>query len=354
MQHIFSTISRGIKWYPGPFHRRGPRGKAVLGLGLLISLCVLLIACASPDPAPESEPVAETTDNRSSSEVAEIVEPTETPLPTNTPQPTATTEPEPLIEIAVNTANIRSGPGQAYDREGQASAGEQFEVLATDETGSWYLIGNNGRAVGWIAASIVTPINPDVIAQVAVATTISGSSVVDPKNSSATVPPAATNVPSTATSLPAPTVAATSVPPTATNPPAPTTAATSVPPTATNPPAPTAAATSMPPTATNPPAPQPGEVIIIGVNKQDEYVDLQNIGGSPVDLAGWRLVSEKGNQECPLGGVIQPNATLRVWAMAADSANGGFNCGFGNNIWNNNDSDPAVLYNASGVEVSRR
>ncbi|MFZ1398987.1 MAG: lamin tail domain-containing protein [Candidatus Promineifilaceae bacterium] len=323
MQRIF-TIGRAIKWYFKQFRRRAPHGKVVMGPRLLIGLCVLLISCTSSDPAPEWESVAETTDNRSSSEVAEVVEPTETPSPTNTPRPTATSEPKPLIEIAVNSANIRSGPGQAYDREGIASGGERFEVLATDETGSWYLIGDNGQPVGWIAASIVTPINPDVIDQVAVATTIPGSSVVAPTNSSATVPPA------------------------------PTTAATSVSSTATNPPAPTAAATSVPPSATNPPAPQPGEVVIIGVNKQDEFVDLQNIGSSPVDLAGWRLVSEKGNQECPLSGVIQPNATLRVWAKAEDSANGGFNCGFGSNIWNNSDSDPAVLYNASGVEVSRR
>lgn len=326
MQLIFNTIGRASKWYPVRVRNRGARGKIVMGLGLLIGLCILLISCTSSDPVPESESIAETTDNRSSSEVVDIVESTETSPPTNTPQPTATPESEPLIEIAVNSANIRSGPGQAYERESVASGGEQFEVLATDETGDWYLIGNNGRAVGWIAASIVTPINPDVINQVAVAATIPASSVGAPTNSPATVPPA----------------------------PAPTTAATNMPSTATSPPAPTTAATSVPPTATNPPAPQPGEVVIIGVNKRDEFVDLQNIGGSPVDLAGWRLVSEKGNQECPLSGVIQPNATLRVWAMAEDSANGGFNCGFGSNIWNNSDSDPAVLYNASGVEVSRR
>ncbi|MBK8903646.1 MAG: lamin tail domain-containing protein [Anaerolineaceae bacterium] len=326
MQSIFNTIDRTINWYLKQFRRSGPRGKVAMGPGMIIGLCVLLISCTFSDPAPESESAAETTDNRSSSEVAEVVESTETPSPTNTPRPTATSEPKPLIEIAVNSANIRSGPGQAYDREGIASGGEQFEVLATDETASWYLIGDNGRTVGWIAASIVTPINPDAINQVTVAATIPASSEVGPTNSPATVPPA----------------------------PAPTTAVANVPSTATSPPAPTTAATSVPPTATNPPAPQPGEVVIIGVNKQDEFVDLQNTGSSPVDLAGWRLVSEKGNQECPLSGVLQPNATLRVWAMAENSANGGFNCGFGSNIWNNSDSDPAVLYNASGVEVSRR
>jgi len=31
-------------------------------------------------------------------------------------------------------------------------------------------------------------------------------------------------------------------------------------------------------------------------NKEAEYVDLQNIGDAPQDLAGWLLRSEKGNE----------------------------------------------------------
>ena len=73
-----------------------------------------------------------------------------------------------------------------------------------------------------------------------------------------------------------------------------------------------------------------------------------------MDLSGWRLVSEKGNQACGLGGQIGPGATLRIWAMAEDAGQGGFNCQFGSNIWNNSDPDPAVLYDPSGAEVSRR
>lgn len=145
---------------------------------------------------------------------------------------------------------------------------------------------------------------------------------------------------------------ATSKPPTGTPPP----------PTATHPP-PTA--TSVPPTATSvPPAapvptqkpaePAPAKVVIAAVNKSKEYVDLRNDGGVAQDLTGWKLVSEKGNQVCPLGGRIDPGQTLRVWALAANADQGGFNCGFGDNIWNNSESDPAVLYDASGREVARR
>jgi hypothetical protein len=82
-------------------------------------------------------------------------------------------------------------------------------------------------------------------------------------------------------------------------------------------------------------------------------VDLSNVGGQAVDISGWRLVSEKGDQSCGLGGVIEPGATLRVWALASDSAQGGYNCGFGSNIWNNSESDPAALYDSSGTLVDR-
>ena len=83
-------------------------------------------------------------------------------------------------------------------------------------------------------------------------------------------------------------------------------------------------------------------------------MDIQNTGGSDQDLGGWVLVSEKGNQACGLGGVLPAGASLRIWAMASDGGQGGFNCGFGSNIWNNSDPDPAVLYDATGAEVSRR
>lgn len=49
-----------------------------------------------------------------------------------------------------------------------------------------------------------------------------------------------------------------------------------------------------------------------------------------------------------------PGATLRIWAMTEDADQGVFNCGFGANIWNNDDPDPAVLYDATGREVDRK
>ncbi len=93
-----------------------------------------------------------------------------------------------------------------------------------------------------------------------------------------------------------------------------------------------------------------GSVQIATVDKVLEFVDIQNGSNVPVDLSGWKLVSETGSQSCPLRGVLQPTETLRVWS---GKGNSGLNCEFPFNIWNDNQSDPAVLYDAQGQEISR-
>jgi hypothetical protein len=135
----------------------------------------------------------------------------------------------------------------------------------------------------------------------------------------------------------------------------------------TNTPRPTATASSIPPTelpaATAVPQPTElpppavvgiGKLIIVGVDKRAEFVDIQNAGDGAIDLGGWKLVSEKGNQVCFLGGQIAPGVVLRIWALAEDAGQGGFNCQFDSNIWNNSEPDAAVLYDASGNEVARQ
>ena len=111
---------------------------------------------------------------------------------------------------------------------------------------------------------------------------------------------------------------------------------------------PTARATATPQPTT---APSAASVVIIKVDKRAEYVDIKNNGGIAQNLAGWVLVSEKGNQRCTLGGILEPGQTLRIYAMTGE---GGYNCGFSTNIWNNDEPDPAVLLDARGVEVSRK
>lgn len=93
-----------------------------------------------------------------------------------------------------------------------------------------------------------------------------------------------------------------------------------------------------------------GLVMIVGVDKKLEFVDIQNLSGAPVSLRGWILLSERGEQSCELNGILQPNAVLRIWAGTNDI---GYSCGFLRTIWTDNELDPAVLYNSRGEEISR-
>ena len=96
-----------------------------------------------------------------------------------------------------------------------------------------------------------------------------------------------------------------------------------------------------------------GVLTIAGMDKNLEYVDIQNVGYGPVSLIGWTLVSERGEQVCQLSGFLQSREVLRVWAGTGPEGSGGLNCGFSRRIWSNNELDPAVLYNPDGDEVSR-
>ena len=121
---------------------------------------------------------------------------------------------------------------------------------------------------------------------------------------------------------------------------------TQIPPTATATltftPVPTATATATStPTST---------VKIINVDKAAEYAEIQNLTQAPIDLRGWRLLSERGNESCPLRGTLAPNEILRIWARRGDP---GFDCRLGREIWSDNELDPAVLHNPQGQEISR-
>lgn len=81
-----------------------------------------------------------------------------------------------------------------------------------------------------------------------------------------------------------------------------------------------------------------------------EYVEIQNVGNAAVNLSGWRLVSQTGNQSCTLNGILQPDEVLRVWSGLGAT---GFSCEFSFHIWNDNTRDRALLYNTEGEEVSQ-
>ena len=145
----------------------------------------------------------------------------------------------------------------------------------------------------------------------------------------------------TQTPLPTGTQTATSLAPTSTVTPLPTLTSSQVPPTATRV-LPTA--TRVPPTATRVPS-----VAIVRVNKVAEFTDLQNVSPAAINLDGWRLVSEAGDQSCELEGTLAPGEDVRIWANRGP----GFDCRLSNDVWLDNEPDPAVLYNAQNEEVAR-
>jgi hypothetical protein len=109
---------------------------------------------------------------------------------------------------------------------------------------------------------------------------------------------------------------------------------------------------TMTPTPTPTSTPIPGPYVIIRLkDKVAEYVDIENIGSQSQDLTNWKLVSEKGNQKCWLYGTIKPGQVIRIWTDNPDA--GGIDCGYGSNIWNNDETDPAVIYDDRGQEVDR-
>jgi endonuclease YncB( thermonuclease family) len=157
---------------------------------------------------------------------------------------------------------------------------------------------------------------------------------------------------------PMPTNTPTALPPTAT-PVRPTN--TPVPPTPvpTEPP-PTAASTNPPPTATSPPAATPGEVVITyifydGVVKRvesDEFAVIKNVGGSPVNLSGWRLNAGNPGQDFWFPNFeLQPGQECRVYTNENHPESCGFSFGSGQALWNNG-GDCGHLYDSNGVEVS--
>ena len=110
--------------------------------------------------------------------------------------------------------------------------------------------------------------------------------------------------------------------------------------------------TSTPPaTATVTPTPtNASPVLIVNVDKVAEYAEIQNRTQAPINLRDWRLVSANGGETCELRGTLEPGEVLRIWARRGDP---GFDCRLGREIWNDTETDPAVLYNARGEEISR-
>jgi endonuclease YncB( thermonuclease family) len=95
--------------------------------------------------------------------------------------------------------------------------------------------------------------------------------------------------------------------------------------------------------------------IRIEVNKAAELVTITNTTDEPIVMNGWKLVSVRGNQTYPFGKYVL-EARSQVIISSADDAETTKNknrLDWGAvNIWNNQESDPAELYNNSNELVA--
>ncbi|NUQ39424.1 MAG: SH3 domain-containing protein [Caldilineales bacterium] len=84
-----------------------------------------------------------------------IPPPTDTPAappPTDTPAapPPTATPAAPQIRVSASVVNLRSGPGTNYSQVGQARGGQQFPILARNQTASWVQLETSNGAKAWV------------------------------------------------------------------------------------------------------------------------------------------------------------------------------------------------------------
>jgi endonuclease YncB( thermonuclease family) len=192
---------------------------------------------------------------------------------------------------ATRGANLRSGPGTNYAMIGQVKAGDVLNIVARNAAGDWYELANGA----WIAAFLVAN--------------------------------APTGVPVT-TILPSP-----------------------------SPTRPLRTATP-----TREPEAGPGNVQIVSVNfdgvvrrvESDEYVVVENHGGTAVAVGGWRLNAGYNGQDFvfPGGFVLQPGQTCRIYTNEFHPESCGLTFGIGKAIWDNK-GDCGYLFNREGQLVSQ-
>lgn len=191
--------------------------------------------------------------------------------------------------VTAQQATLRRGPGEAFPEAETLNPNQPLNIDAVSPDGQWYRVAGSGS---WIAAFNVTNAPPLDAIQLA--------------------------------TVPSPT-------------PSPT--------------APTQTPTPAPPTATPipPPTEAPGIIKIISVDKDDEVVVIRNDTTAPIDLTNWKLLSEKGNEICFLGGVIGSGNLLNIYTTRGPL---GYSCFFDRPIWQDEEEDAALLYSPSGLIVS--
>ena len=150
---------------------------------------------APPTPTPTAMPTAEPTPT--ASPTATPIPPTPTPEvptptpvpPTPTPEPlTPTLVPKPHVVVKAGGVNVRSGPGTTYPRLATVEEGQQFDIVARNQTGDWWQICCLAGKKGWVYAPLVNTDGPTDAVAVA-------SHIPTPPPTPTPAPPTATPTP---------------------------------------------------------------------------------------------------------------------------------------------------------------
>jgi len=88
--------------------------------------------------------------------------PTETPTPTPTPTctPTPTAEPAVFVEVLVDRANLREGPGTGYEWVGQVARHTRLRITGRNAAGDWWRVCCYRGQQAWIAGWLVEAHGP--------------------------------------------------------------------------------------------------------------------------------------------------------------------------------------------------
>ncbi len=153
---------------------RSPRPRfswlSLIGIGALAAAGVVLLALAllnivrgpGTAPAATATPLATqlvliptTTSQPPTATPEPTATPTEAPSPTE--GPAATETPPPMLTIT-KPANVRSGPGTAYQVVAGINTGEKVPAIGRDSSGEWFAISFAGGpgGVGWLSSSVAT------------------------------------------------------------------------------------------------------------------------------------------------------------------------------------------------------
>lgn len=94
-------------------------------------------------------------------------------------------------------------------------------------------------------------------------------------------------------------------------------------------------------------------ILIVGLNKLDDYMEIANIGEQAHDLTGWTVRSGVDERACLLSGPIEAGTVVQVWSLASAVGQGGLNCGFQSELWPDDQPAVVILLDNAGVERSR-